>query len=167
LAALVFLGLQSATAASTDKWTGRVTVLVSGYDTSLIEIVSGCLTQKLKSLNNITVVDTEPGYFLRVMVIENRSAGQDLGYTLSVVVTRTIENDVLRSSVPDEARRAFLLTLYGNVEKILDSWIVSAAHGDLEEACRKIIDTFYWSTLEQARNPRRRLGEVLYGTATP
>jgi hypothetical protein len=42
------------------------------------------------------------------MVIENRSAGKNLGYTLSVVVTRTIEDDVLRSSVPDEARRAFL-----------------------------------------------------------
>jgi hypothetical protein len=167
LAALLFLGLQNAAAAPTAKWTGRVAVLVSGYDTSLIEVVSGCLTQKLKSLNNITVVDTEPGYFLRVMVIENRSAGKNLGYTLSVVVTRAVEDDVLRSSVPDEARRAFLLTLYGNVEKVLDSWIVSAAHSDLEEACRKIIDTFYWGTLEQARNPRRRLGEVLYGTATP
>jgi hypothetical protein len=167
LAALSLLTIPSAVAAPAATWNARVTVLVSGYDTSLIEIVSACLTGKLKSLNNVTVVDTEPAYYLRVMVIENRAAGRNLGYTLSVVVTRTVQDDVLRSSVPDAARLAFLLTLYGNVEKIADSWIVSAAHDDLDEACHKIVDTFYWGTLEQARNPRRRLGEVVYGIATP
>ena len=141
--------------------------MVSGYDTSLIEIVSSCLTQKLKSLSIVTVVDTEPGYYLRVMAIENKSPSKSLGYTLSVVVTRTVQDDYLRSSVPDEARLAFLLTLYGKVEKIVDSWIVSTAHDDLDHACNKIVDTFRWGTLEQARNPRKRLGEVVYGIATP
>jgi hypothetical protein len=167
LAVLILPLFSSIRAIAAEKSSGRVAVLVSGHDTSLIEIVSSCLTRQLKSFNNVSVVDSEPGYYLRVMAIENRSAGKSLGYTLSVVVTRTVQDDYLRSSVPDEARLAFLLTLYGKVERIVDSWIVSAAHDDLDQACRRIVETFYWGTLEQGRNPRRRLGEVIYGLVTP
>lgn len=167
MAALILLALNSAIAAPAGKWNGRVSVLVAGYDTALIEIVSSCLTQKLKSLNDISVVDSEPGYYLRVMVIENKTPSRSLGYTLSVVATRTVQDEYLKNSVPDPARLAFLLRLYGQVEKIADSWIVSAPHDDLDQACKKIVDTFYWGTLEQARNPRQRLGEVLYGVASP
>jgi hypothetical protein len=165
--AVLLLSMRIGSAAPVEKWNSRVTVLVSGYDTSLIDIVSGCLTQHLRSVKDITVVDAEPGYYLRVMVIENKTVAKSVGYTLSVVVTHTVQDEYLRNSVHDEGRLAFRLRLYGNVENIADSWIVSAPHDELDQVCRKIVDTFYWGALEQARNSRRRLGEVVYGIGSP
>ncbi len=66
-----------------------MTVAISGYDTSSIEMGSSCLTQQLKSFRDINVVDAEPGYILRVMVVENKATAASVGYTLSVVVTRS------------------------------------------------------------------------------
>lgn len=167
LTAALILSSRIGSAAPVEKWNSRVTVLVSGYDTSLIDIVSSCLTQHLRSLKDITVVDAEPGYRLRVMVIENKTVAKSVGYTLSVVVTHTVQDEYLRNSVHDEARLAFLLRLYGNVESIADSWIVSASHEELDQVCQKIVETFYWGALEQARNSRRRLGEVVYSLGSP
>jgi hypothetical protein len=166
-ASLFCLLSQTGRAAPAEKLKSRVTPLVSGYDTALIEIVSSCLTQELKTFRDVSVVEAEPAYFLRVMVIENKAPAKSIGYTLSVVVTRTIEDQYLRQSVPDEARLAFLLRLYGKVETIADSWILTASPDELNRVCRKIVETFYWQVLAQARGSRRRLGEVVYDLAPP
>lgn len=137
----------------------RVAVQVSGYDPALIDRVTSYLTREMRSLRAIKIVDTAPSQYLRIMVVENKGKGDSVGYTLSVLVSSTVQEDYLRTSVPDEARRAFLLKFYGNAEKLADYWIVSAPPKGLEEACAKIVATF---NMDRLRQTRQTLGEALY-----
>ena len=69
--------------------------------------------------------------------------------------------------MPDDAKRSFLLRLYGGAEKLADQWIVSAAPKNLESACQKVVDIFYYGKLQDLMEPRVRLGEATYGAITP
>jgi len=140
----------------------RVAIQVAGYDPALIVRVSAYLKDELRTFKDITLVDDEPGVYLRIMAIENKNRMETSGYTLSVLASSTIEPAYLRSSVPDEARRAFLLGLYRAAEKLSDQWIVSTPPSGLEDACRKIVATFYWGAYQQAVNPRTTVGQAVF-----
>lgn len=137
-------------------------VQVSGYDPALIDLVSTYIKDELRSLKDVALVDDEPMVYLRVMVIENKSRSETTGYTLSALVSSTIESAYLRNIVPDESQRGFLLRLYGTAEKLQDQWIVSAPASGLEETCRNIVATFYRTSYQQIMKPRLTVGEVIY-----
>ena len=140
----------------------RVTVQVAGYDPVLIERVSAYLKNELRNLKGITLATDEPGLYLRIMVIENKNRFETSGYTLSVLASSTIEPNYLRTLVPDDARRAFLMGLYRTAEKLSDQWIVSTTPADLEDACRKIAATFYQGAYQQAINERLTVGQAVF-----
>lgn len=146
------------------KTSVRVALQVSGYDPVLIDRVSAVLTNELRVLKGITVVDADPNLCLRIVVVENRIRFESAGYTLSVLASTTIPHDYLGPSVPDEARRAFLVRLYRDAEKVADHWIVSTPPGGLDEGCRKLVASFYQTTFLAATSHRPTVGEVVYAT---
>lgn len=64
-------------------------LIASRSDSAIADQPFPIVTQELKSFRDINVVDAEPGYILRVMVVENKATAASVGYTLSVVVTRS------------------------------------------------------------------------------
>jgi hypothetical protein len=161
-AVAVLASLASGQAASPSKDRIRVAVQVSGYDPPLIEAVTASLVRNLRGFRDVAVVDNEADLHLRILVIENQNSVKSFGYTLSILASRTVPEDFLRSSVPVEARRAFLLRLYGNSETLADNWMAAAPPDGLEDACKKIIATFYWGAFQQVKNPRLSVGEAVY-----
>lgn len=145
----------------------RIAVQVAGYDPTLIDQVSRYIKDELRTLKDVSLVDDEPMVYLRVMVIENKSRLETTGYTLSALVSSTIEPAYLRNLVPDESQRGFLLRLYGTAEKLEDQWIVSSPASGLEETCRKMVATFYGTTSRQILHPRLTLGQVIYSPPPP
>jgi hypothetical protein len=75
-------------------------LIASRSDSAIADQPFPIVTQELKSFRDINVVDAEPGYILRVMVVENKATAGSVGYTLSVLVTPTIQDDVLRTPSP-------------------------------------------------------------------
>ena len=140
----------------------RLSIQVAGYDPALIDRVSACLKNEVRNIKGITLVDEEPGLYLRIMVIENKGRSETSGYTLAVLASSTIEQAYLRSSVSDEARRAFLVGLYRGAEKLSDQWIVSTPPNGLEDACRKVVATFHQGTYQQAIHQRLTVGQAVF-----
>src|SRR2546428_45026 len=111
LAACIFAAPAAATQHS-PSWSAKVQLLVEASDPTLTTRVSSWVTEELRHMQGVEVVDSAADWRIYILVLQTQNqAGMVTGYALSEVVSARFEpSQVLRTfaqnkSVPPENRR--------------------------------------------------------------
>jgi hypothetical protein len=124
----------------------RVSVKVGG-DESLKGDVTSYIKRELRSLNDLVITDDNPRFSISVLIVRVRGVrGEDLGFSMSVVVTelsgRSLANIIKPEScgacVASSWGRALGETLPDMVE-VQDHLLFTGGPDDLQTLCRNVV----------------------------
>jgi hypothetical protein len=120
-------------------------------------------SRELRKINDVEIDDSTPVLQLDVVALRDRSgAGQELGYTLSVVVTSLDDRALVLAFATQlpEAQRKFLEENLSKEGTLVNHLVYTAQPERLPELCAKIVAEFDGKHLEAHRKSNKQLIEM-------
>jgi hypothetical protein len=166
---LVFSALPTYAQTAMTPYTPRVRVEV--YADNLAGKIQACLTQELRRLPGVTVVETEPEWIIDVIGFKPQNgAGTVLGYALSVVVLESLDLEQFdpEPSDPNPFDHQRLIRFIGTrdaarpvthteepssvtLNELKDHRLAVGSLGNLKRLCKEVVADFDTRHLEPMR----------------
>jgi len=132
----------------------RVRVEVSG-DANIKPLVTSYINRELRTLNDVKIMDNDPGWLLSIVAIETYTKGGDkIGVALSVVVLKLVTS-LFAKKIP--------LALVGMVPELYlfhTHILYTDSTNNLQRTCKRIVADFDSEQLETARRVLREANEL-------
>jgi hypothetical protein len=141
----------------------RVSFSVTCEDSSSTSNLTGYISNALRSISDVQVVEMDPLFDLSVIAVPSyASRGEIYGYSLAVVVTsglplRLLETELLTDLSPE--KMASLQSYTRNLMVCRGAWAVSVGSLRVKGSCQDLVDEINGKYFEDARRFALRLAE--------
>ena len=146
------------------EFSARVKILVDTHE-SIRGLIANCLARNLEGLENVVITNENPQYHLTIMALPNSTRKENIGFTLSVLITRPFDGNLLRpllfSKAIGENEKKILLMLVRNYERIEKISLLTTPPDGLAHICEEIVTGFSTDILERDR----QLWEIMWNRA--
>jgi len=150
------------------KFSARVQVDLQCGDEIMRSDMSSYINRELRSLGDVTVVDTEPQWTLHIIAYEMKTkGGQPTGVAVSLVVTSSGKQfaedvaDVLKRAGAAETTIKLVTEDISSMVRYGDHLLQTGLRSGLKGICESNVSTFDSRTLEPARKFSQRRQDIL------
>jgi hypothetical protein len=127
------------------KFSTRVKLKVSAPE-PVRNAIATLISKELESLGDVIITDRNSNYNFTIMVIPNITEEERFGYTLSVLITRPLDINILRplllSDKLDEKEKGLLIFLSSRYELIEKQALRTSSNEDIPKTCHEIVRGF-------------------------
>jgi hypothetical protein len=136
------------------KFSARVNLVVDVPE-NIEQLFADCLMQELRSIGDIILTNNNPQYRITVMALPNRTEKEDIGFTFSILISRPIDMNILRTVLSSEKisedEKKILVLIGKNYEKIEKTSLLTCSPNELGRICKEIVSGFNADILENDR----------------
>jgi hypothetical protein len=154
MASILFLTTLHCAAQAPIKYSASVQLLISCEDVSLNTQFGSFLRRELRSLGDITIVDSKPDYVVNLVALKLTGAGNSIsGVSVAVLIVSPQNADFLNvvKDKLEDWRFERLKQMTDGASYILDFKIRSGSLDDVKSVSEKIIADFDATILEPGR----------------
>jgi hypothetical protein len=135
-------------------FTSRVQLIVD-MPKYLQEIFTKCVRQELESLDGVALVNENPQYRITIMGIPNKTEQETMGFTFSILITRSMEKHLLgpflMSRDIDDKHKILLMMMADDHERIEKNTLLTSSPDELGLVCKQIVAGFEVDLLSKDR----------------
>lgn len=150
---------------SANKFSCRIAVEVEAKG-QLQEQVSSYVNRELRGLGDVLLVEDKPTIRVKILAIKNTSAdsGQHLGYTLSLVVTRLLDIESLKTIIAGQVKKDDFSLIENYLDErytLIEHYLTVGGPNSLKNLCEEIVTQLDVSAIEIERKDWQKRQEAI------
>lgn len=130
----------------------KLQLVISAND-DLKAPIESYLGRSLRTIGDVTIVDSKPDIWVSVVALKVRAGGTDTGYAITFAVTEPGLPVFLKTLAKDEKSGELLVSLYGDSSTFLDHQLFVGPMDSLKSLCEDTAIAIDSGSI----NPRRKM----------